>query len=341
MTVAMEPGQQHFDRERRKALRLIGGLAVAGIAGLGMAGSSWAQSGDQRPIQLYVGYPAGGGTDYVARLLAVRLSQVLDQQVVVMNLPGATGAIALDRVAKAAPDGHSLVLLSAADTILPALRLHLPFDLRRDIVPIAPAANGALGLVVYSGLPVRSVQDLIALAKAKPGELNFGSPGVGNSQHLAGEAFNRLAGTRIVHVPFKGGAEAINATIAGDVQIGFASIAPALPLVEAGKLRLLAVTPKTRSAAVPATPTIAEAGVAGYDASTWFGVAAPAGTPKDIVQRLNSAIARAMQPPGTRELLLKQGLEPMDATPEQFAAFVQAELTRNAALVSDIGIKPE
>lgn len=335
MTVAMERAPRRQHPNRRTAMSLIGGVALAA------AGTSSAQSADQRPIQLYVGYPAGGGTDYVARLIAARLTQVLEQQVVVMNLPGATGAIALDRVAKALPDGHSLVVLSAADTILPALRVNLPFDLRRDIVPIAPAASGALGLVVTTGLPVRSVEELIALARSKPGELNFGSPGIGNSQHLAGEAFNRLAGTRIVHVPFKGGAEAINATIAGDVQMAFASIAPAMPLVEAGKLRLLAVTPKTRSAAVPATPTIAEAGLPGYDASTWFGVAAPAGTRPETVRRLNAAVARAMQIQGTREVLLKQGLEPMDATAEQFAVFVHAELTRNAALVSDIGLKPE
>lgn len=335
MKVVKDGATVRLNRSRRCAMQLIGAL------GLSVTGRAWAQPSSQRPIQLYVGYPAGGGTDYVARLIAARLTQVLDQQVVVMNLPGATGAIALDRVAKAAPDGHSLVVLSAADTILPALRLSLPFDLHRDIVPVAPAASGALGLVVYTGLPVRSVRELIALAKSKPGELNFASPGVGNSQHLAGEAFNRLAGTRIVHVPFKGGAEAINATIAGDVQIAFASIAPALPLVEAGKLRMLAVTPKTRSAALPATPTIAEAGVPGYDASTWFGLGAPAGTSKEIVQRLGAAVALAMQVPGTREVLLKQGLEPMNATPEQFALFVHSELSRNAALVSDIGLKPE
>lgn len=311
------------------------------LLGCSLAPGAWAQSSKDRPIQLYVGYPPGGGTDYVARLVATRMSQVLDQPVVVMNLPGATGAIALDRVAKAAADGNTLVMISAADTILPSLRTSLPFDLRRDFAPVAPAVTGALVLVVNPSLPVRSVRELVALAKSKPGELNFASPGVGNSQHLAGESFNRLAGTNIVHVPFKGGAEAITATVAGDIQVAFASVAPALPLAESGKLRMLAVTPGTRSAAVPNVPTIAEAGVPGYDVSTWFGIAAPAGTPRETVQRLNAAAVKAMQAADTRELLLKHGLEPLSGTPEQFTQFVHNEISKNAALVREIGLKPE
>lgn len=318
--------------QRRRVLALLASPLAFPVA---------AQPAGAGPIQLYVGYPPGGGTDFVARLVAARMSQVLDQQVTVMNLPGATGAIALDKVVKSAPDGRTLVVMSAADTILPALRASLPFDLRRDLAPVAPAVVGALGLVVHPGLPVRSVRELVALAKSKPGALNFASPGVGNSQHLAGETFNKLAGTRIVHVPFKGGAEAMNATIAGDVQLAFASLAPALPLVQAGKLRLLAVTPKTRSAALPDVPTIEEAGVPGYDVATWFGIAAPAGTPRELLQRLNAAVLRGMQGADTRETLLKQGLEPTTGTPEQFTAFVQHELARNAALAREIGLKAE
>lgn len=322
----------------RRALAAVG--CVLGCWALPGA-DAWAQSFPDKPIRLYVGYPAGGGTDYVARMVVAKLSQVLEQQVLVVNLPGATGAIALDRVAHSARDGYSLIMISAADTILPALRAHLPFDMRRDLAPVAPAVTGALGLIVHTSLPVHSVKELVDLARAQPGTLNYGSPGVGNFQHLAGEFLNQLAKVKIVHVPFKGGAEAINATVAGDIQVAFASLAPALPLIEAGRLRLLAVTPKTRSAATPGTPTMAEAGVPGYDRSTWFGVAAPAGTPKDILLRLNAAISRAMQGAETRELLLKQGLEPMTATQDQFSAFVQAELAQNAALVREIGIKAE
>ena len=308
---------------------------------LGASSSSMAQGWPDKPIRLHVGYPAGGGTDYVARVVAAKLSQALDQQVVVVNLPGATGAIALDRVAKSAPDGYSLIMISAADTILPALRAKLPFDMKRDLAPVAPAVTGALGLVVHPSLPARSVKELIALAQSKPGTLNYGSPGVGNSQHLAGEFFNQLAKVKIVHVPFKGGAEAINATVAGEIQVALASLAPALPLVEAGKLRLLAVTPGKRSASVPGTPTIAEAGVPGYDRATWFGIAAPAGTPKEVLVKLNAAVTRAMQSAETRETLLKQGLEPMAATVDQFTAFVHGELAQNAAVVHDMGIKAE
>lgn len=316
---------------RRAALALL----AATTAGLATA------QGRDRPIQLYLGYPPGGGTDYVARLLAARMQQLLDQQVVVMNLPGATGAIALDRVAKSAPDGHTLVVLSAADTVLPAIRANLGFDLRRDLAPVAPACIGALALVVNPQLPVHNVKELVALAKSRPGVLNFSSPGVGNSQHLAGEAFDRLAGVNMVHVPFKGGAEAMQAVVAGDVQVAYPSIAPALPMVQAGKLRLLAVTPAKRSAAVPDTPTIAEAGVPGYDVSTWFGVAAPAGTPREVLARLNDAINRAMAAPDARDALMKQGLEPTSGSVEQFTAFVQDELTRNAQLARDIGLKAE
>ena len=321
-----------FSARRREVLGLLGCVIASGAA---------AQSAREGPIQLYVGYPPGGGTDFVARLVAAKLSQVLDQQVMVMNLPGATGAIALDKVAKSAPDGRTLVVMSAADTILPALRAKLPFDLRRDIAPVARFVTGALGMVVHVGLPARSVQELVALAKSRPGELNFASPGVGNSQHLAGESFNRLAGTRIVHIPFKGGAEAMNATIGGDVQVAFASIAPALPLVQAGKLRLLAVTSGTRSPAVPDTPTIDEAGVPGYDVTTWFGVAGPAGMPRDVMQRLDGAVTRAMQAPEMREALLKQGLEPSPSGHEAFTRFVHDELAKNAALARAIGLKAE
>jgi tripartite-type tricarboxylate transporter receptor subunit TctC len=261
--------------------------------------------------------------------------------VVVINLPGASGAIALERVVRSPPDGYSLIMISAADTILPALRARLPFDTGRDLVPVGPAATGALGLVVHPGLPVRNVQELIALAREKPEGLNYGSPGVGNSQHLAGELFNRLANVRIVHVPFKGGAEAINATVAGDIQLCFPSIAPALPLVADGKLRLLAVTSKARSASVPDTPTIAEAGVPGYDRSTWFGIAAPVGLLREILLQLNTALSTAMRDTETRQLLQRQGLEPMTATQEEFSAFVRSELTENAQLVRSMGITAE
>ena len=321
--------------------RLLGRLASAVAACSWPGFSAFAQGYPDRPIHLYVGYPAGGGTDFVARMVGFKLSAVLGQQVVVMNLPGATGAIAVERVVHSPPDGYTLLVIATADTILPALRAKLPYDFDRDLVPVARAVSGAYGLVVTPSLPVRTVKELIALAQSQPDKLNYGSPGIGNNQHLAGEFFNQLAKVKIMHVPFKGGAEAIKATVAGDIQMTFASLAPALPLVEAGKLRLLAVTPAVRSASVPATPTMAEAGVPGYARSSWFGVVAPAGTPKEIVVRLNSAITRAMQTPESRETLMKQGLEFQASTQEEFAAFVRAELAQNARLVREMGIKAD
>jgi len=314
-------------------------LALSGASVFtGTSGPAAADEYPARPIRLTLGYSAGGGTDHVTRIIAARLSHALSQPVVVVNQPGASGAIALERIARSRPDGYDLIVVSAADTILPALRAALPFDMARDLAPVAPAVTGALALVVNPALPVRSVTDLVALARSRPGALNYGSPGVGNSQHLAGELFNRLAGTRIVHVPFRGGAEAINATLAGDTEITFASVAPARPLIEEGRLRLLAVTTAARSAALPDTPTVAEAGVAGYSRATWFGVAGPAGTPTAILDRLNAAIVVAMHEEGTRRVLLAQGLEPFPGTQADFAAFVRSELTGNAAIVRDMGI---
>lgn len=323
---------------RRVIKRLAGGLAVAALP----FAPALAQGFPERPIRLYVGYPPGGGTDFVARTVARQLGQVLGQQVIVMNMPGATGAIALEHVAHGSPaDGYTLLVISAADTILPALRAHLPFDIDRDLVPIAPAADGALALVVTPSLPAKDVRELVALAKASPGKLNFGSPGVGNSQHLAGEFFNQLAHVDIVHVPFKGGAEALSATAAGDIQMTFASIAPAMALVDGDNLRLLAVSTAKRSASLPAAPTIAESGVPGYDRSTWFGIAAAAGTPKPIAQQLNAAIGKAMMLPETQAILVKEGLDARAAPQERYAAFVHDELVANAKIVRQLGIKQE
>jgi tripartite-type tricarboxylate transporter receptor subunit TctC len=324
---------------RRKALKwLASGIAAAALP----AAPAFAQGFPDHPIRLYVGYPPGGGTDFVARTVARQMTQVLGQQVVVMNMPGATGAIALEHVAHASPaDGYTLLVISAADTILPALRAHLPFDIDRDLVPIAPAANGALALVVTPLLPAKDVKELVALAKASPGKLNFGSPGVGNSQHLAGEFFNQLAHVDIVHVPFKGGAEALSATASGDIQMTFASIAPAMALVDGGKLRLLGVSTAKRSASLPSVPTIAEAGVPGYDRSTWFGIAAPAGVPKDIVLQLNAAIGKAMMLPETQAILVKEGLDAQASPQDSYAAFVHNELVASAKIVRQLGIKQE
>jgi len=300
-----------------------------------------AQSFPDHPIRLLVGYPAGGGTDQVARLLAQRLSDLLGQQVVVVNQPGATGAIAVEKVAASAADGYTLLLISIADTVVPALRAKLPYDLERDLVGVAPIVGGPFALVVNTSLPVANVKELIAFALSHPGKLNYGSPGVGNSLHLAGEQFKLMTKTDIVHVPFKGAAEAVTATVGGQVDLCFPPLSTVLPLVDAGKLKLLAVTGSTRASSLPNIPTIAESGVAGYDRTTWFGVAAPSATPKPIIAKLNDAINKVMSTAEMKQIHAKQNFEPMKSSAEKFNAFMKNEIIQSAVLIRGLGIKPE
>ncbi|WP_038205032.1 Bug family tripartite tricarboxylate transporter substrate binding protein [Xenophilus azovorans] len=301
----------------------------------------FAQAYPDRPIRLYVGYSAGGGTDQVARLLAQKLTELLGQQVVVLNQPGATGAIAVEKVATAPADGYTLLLVSIADTVVPALRAKLPYDLGRDIVGVAPVVGGPLALVVHPGLPANNVRELIALARSKPGRLTYGSPGVGNSLHLAAEQFKQATRTDMLHVPFKGAAEALAATASGEVDVCFPVLSSALPLVDGGKLRLLAVTGAARVPSRPDVPTVGESGVPGFERTTWFGVAAPAGTPKPVIARLNEAVNTVMGTPEMRQFYAKQNFEPMSGSAEKFNAFINAETAQSAALIRALGIQPQ
>ncbi|MES3004140.1 MAG: tripartite tricarboxylate transporter substrate binding protein [Pseudomonadota bacterium] len=327
--------QPKFAIRRRHALG-----ALASLAALPWSAAR-AQGYPDHPVRLFVGYSAGGGTDQVARLLAQKMSESLGQQVVVVNQPGATGAIAVEKVVTAAADGYTLLLVSIADTVVPALRAKLPYDFERDLIGVAPVVGGPLALVVTPSLPVRDVKELIALARAKPGKLNYGSPGVGNSLHLAGEQFKLMTKTDILHVPFKGAAEAVTATVGGQVDLCFPVLSSVLPLVESGKLRLLAVTGATRASSLPNVPTIAESGVPGFDRTTWFGVAAPAATPKDVVARLNATINKIMATQEMRDVYAKQNFEPMSGSAEKFTAFLRSETSQSAALIRGLGIKPE
>jgi len=288
-----------------------------------------------------VGYTPGGGVDYVGRLLAQKLSEATGQQVLVVNLPGATGAIAVERVARSPADGYTLLLITAADTIVPALRGKLPYDLGRDFVQVSPAVTGALMLVVHPSVPARNAKELIALARAQPGKLNYGSSGVGNSQHLAGELFKQMARVDIVHVTYKGTPESVVATVSGQIEVGLPSISTALPLVEAGRLRPLAVTSARRVASMPSVPTLDESALPGYNRTTWYGVSAPTGVPAEIVARLNAVIGKGMQAPDVREALAKQGFEPQVSSPEQFGAFVSNEIAQNAQLIKRMNAKTE
>ncbi len=291
-----------------------------------------------KPVRMILGFSTGGSTDTGSRLLAQSLTQQFGQTVVVENRTGAGGAIANEMVAKAAPDGYTLLMLSASATILPALR-KISYDVVRDYAPVSLVADGPLVLVVHASVPARNVRELIGLARAKSGLLTYGSNGRGSTAHMSGELFNSLAGIKLSHVPYKGSAEAAMATAAGEIGINFPSIPPSMALISTGRLRALAVTSARRASLIPEVPTISESGLPGYEYGTWFGVVAPARTPSEIVARLHGIIASAMQSAELRDAFTRQGLEPQTTTPEAFAAYIRREVETNAALIIKSGVK--
>jgi tripartite-type tricarboxylate transporter receptor subunit TctC len=294
-----------------------------------------------KPIRLLIGYPPGGATDIVARILAQKLGERLGQPVVVDNLPGAGGIIATDKVAKAAPDGYTLVLANTAHGINPSLYKSLPYDAVASFAPVIKVADLTLVLVVNPAFPARSVGELIALARARPGELHYASSGVGQSLHLAGELLKSMAGVDIVHVPYKGSAPARADLLAGQVEMMFESAIGVLPFVQAGRLRALGVSGAQRSPALPDVPTLAEAGVAGYEASGWLGILAPAGTPPGIVASLNADLNAVLRQADMSAQLARNGADVAGGPPDQFAAFVAAEIAKWAKVVRATGLKAE
>ena len=300
-----------------------------------------AQTYPSRPIRLIVPQSAGGSTDLVARPLARLLGEALGQSMIVDNRPGAGSVIGTDLVAKAAPDGYTLLAVAASFTISPSLYPRLPFDPARDFEPITLLASLPNILVVQRSLPVKSVQEFIALARSRPGQLNYGSSGVGTGTHLSMEWLKHMAGIQLVHVPYKGGAPAVNALLAGEVQVNCATISTALPHVKAGTLRALAVTTARRSAAAPEVPTLAESGLPDYDYSSWIGLLAPAKTPRAIVARLATAAARTARTPEIASILALEGAEPVGNSPEEFAVVIRTEIGRWQKLVGSAGIKED
>ncbi len=296
-----------------------------------------AQDYPVKPVSMLVGFTAGGVVDTTARLLAQKLSEPLGQPVVVENRAGASGAIAAERVATSRPDGYTVLLISTTDTILPALNSKLPYDLERDLTAVSLVATGTFVLVVHPSVPARNIKELILIARSQPGKLNYSSPGVGTSSYLAAEFFNLMAKTKIVHVPYQGGADSIIAVAGGQIDISYPSIPSLRPFLESGKLRPLAVTSAKRASAIPAIPTLAESGLPGFDRSSWYGVVAPAAVPKQIIARLNAAIGMVVHTPDMKSALNKQGLEPQTNTPEQFAAFIHSQVTQNSKLIQTIG----
>ena len=295
------------------------------------------------PVRILIGYVPGGAADFTARLIAQRLQtpQQLGQPVIVESRPGAGSTLAIHRVATSPPDGYTLLLISEGGLVQSARGAKLPYDFERDLSPITFIAVGPQGLVVHPAVPARSVKELIALARRHPGKMSFGSSGNGSAQHLAGELFNLTAQTRILHVPFKGGAQSAVAVAGGEIEMAFATIPSALPFISSNRLRLLAITLPQRVSFLRDTPTLSEAGLAGYEYSAWYGVMAPAGTPPEIITRLHGAIGLAVNTPDMKELLNKGGLEPQTNTPREFAAFVKNQLEKSRRLIKLAGISAE
>jgi len=306
------------------------------------AGAAQAQGYPNKAVRVIVPFPAGGPTDIVGRTIGQKLAELLGQAVVIDNRAGAGGVIGTEHVAKSPPDGYT-VLLGTIGGLAVAMSLYpnRGYDTLRDLAPVTQAVTVTNILVVHPSLPVKSVKELLALARARPGTLNYASSGSGTVTHLAGELFKSMGRVNIVHIPFKGGAPALTALMSGEVEMSFENSLIVLPHIRAGKVRALAVTGARRSRLLPGLPAIGEAGLPGYNASGWYGFVVPAAVPKDIVARLTAEINRVLQLPEVIERLSNQGAEPAGNTPEQFGAFMRAEIDKWAQLVKSASMKAE
>ena len=294
-----------------------------------------------KPIRLILPFPPGGSTDIVARLIGQKLTESWGQPVLIENRPGAGGNIAAETAARAAPDGYTLFQVNVANAIGATLYPKLSYDLITSFAPVIQLATTPYVLLAHPTVPAKNTAELLALAKARPGQLNYASAGGGSATHLSGELLKSMAGVNIVHVPYKGTGPAVTALLSGEVDLYFATVPAALPLVEAKKLRALGVTSARRSPLMRDVPAIAEAGLKGYETSTWHGILAPAATPADIVVKLNAEIARTLAQPAVKERLVGQGLDPVGGTPEQFGAYLKTEISKWAVVVKASGARPE
>ena len=295
-----------------------------------------------KPVRMLVGFAPGGGTDTTARTIAQPLSEALGQQVIVDNRPGAAGNIAADIAAKSPPDGYTILMGTiAALAINPSLYQKLPFDPVKDFEPVTLAVSSTNVLAVHPSVAAKNMREFIALAKAQPGKLTYGSSGIGGAGHLAGVLFDQLAGTTMVHVPYKGGAPAMIALISGEVQLVFATAETAVPQIKSGKIRALGVTMAKRTALLPDLPTIAEAGLPRYEANNWYGLLVPAKTPRAIVDRLHREAVKVLNTPAIKEQLFRQGLDASPSTQQEFAAYIKSEIAKWAKVVKASGAKAE
>lgn len=317
----------------------LASYALAGCACLAAAPAS-AQKYPNKPVRIVVGFGPGGGTDLAARAIAQKLGDAFGTSFVVDNRPGAAGNLAGDIVAKANPDGYT-VLMANSTIAIPGLFRKLSFDVRRDFTPLSLIALGPSVLVVNPGLAASDVKSLVAMARGRPGQLTYGSGGVGNITHLAMELLMASTGTQMIHVPYKGGAPSVVGLISGEVMTLFTSIPTALPQIQAGKMRAIGVSISRRSPALPTVPTIAESGVPGYYAASWYGLLLPAGVPQPIVDALSREIVAAMQVPAIRDGMIRQGFDPVGNSPAEYRGFITEEIPRWDKVVKSAGIKPE
>ena len=317
-------------------------LVLAGPAAGQPASTGSGQAYPSKPIRMIIGFPPGGGTDIIGRIVAQRMSEGLKQQILPDNRGGASGQIAAELAAKAPPDGYTVMMAHiAAMSILPSLYPKLPYDPVNDFASVTLVAISPNLVIVHPTLPVKSIKELIALAKARPGQIHYESSGVGTVQHLAGELFKLQAKVNLLHVPYKGAGPAIIDLVAGHVQLGFDVIPVAGPQVKAGKLRALGVTSAKRSALFPDLPTVTESGVADFDMSTWWGLVAPAAVNKDVIARLSAETLRALRLPDVKERIAAAGADVVGNSPEEFAAFIRNERAKYARIVKEANIKIE
>lgn len=319
----------------KSSRKLLAGLVLAILCG-----TTAAQNYPAKTVRMVVGYPPGGPTDVLARIVSQKLTQSWGQQVIVDNRPGASGMIGAEFTARAAPDGYTLLMVPVTYAVTPSLFQKMTYDVEKDLAPVAQVAAAPFILVVHPTLPVKTVKDLIALDRRNPGQINFASASTGGMPHLAGELFNSMTGTKLVHIPYKGAAPATTDLLSGQVTLMFNNMLSAMPQVKAGRLRAVAVTSSKRSAAVPELPTIAEA-VPGYEASGWYGAFAPAATSKELIGRLNAEMNRIMKMPDVTQRLAGDGVEAVGTTPEQFGAYLKQEVAKWGKVVKTSGAKAD
>ena len=321
-----------------KPARLLAVIACSLLCGISYGQAPGYPS---RPLRLIVPFPPGGSNDIVGRMIAAQLGERLGQQVVVDNRGGAGGVLGTELAAKSPPDGYTLLLISVAYAFGPALYKSLPYDPEKAFAPVAMLGTGAVALTVHPALPVNSARELIALAKAKPGTLNYASAGVGSLQHLAGALFMSQAGIDVVHIPYKGGGPAMADVMAGQAQIVMPSMIQVIPIAKSGKLKVLGTSGAVRSAALPGVPTISESGLPGYEAHNWWGMLAPAGAPQAVIERLHAAISEILVSGETRKRFETEGAEVVRMTPAEFGRFIAEELAKWSKAARAAGLKAE